>query len=413
MTNVLNLNPQNSEVEKVPSKGKIGKNEKDEPQFSFLSIMQLQLDKLNLNENSENTDLTKEKSKKSVNLTNLNNLSLLGKNKLNVELKNVENLNELKSAKNLQDLVKVANQKGLNIEKIDIQSVKDTNSKSIDTTTTTTITTANNKIVNTKKVETRILEKELNLELDNEKLTISPKIKEEKIAENKNFIANSNSIEKESLKQNIVNNGFSLESLLQKDENVVNKKLKKDKVVTETLEQNKLEKLENIESKKDISLDLKLDTNGKSLAEVEVKNKMVEAKSTINSFANTLKEQVENYKPPIMKLSLSLNPKELGNVDVTLISRGNSIQVNLASNSQAMQLFAQNAAEFKNALASIGFENVQMNFNSNEQSGQNNQNNQNGQNQRAFKYYSDNDLNFSAQELESLSSIDLTIPYYA
>jgi len=91
--------------------------------------------------------------------------------------------------------------------------------------------------------------------------------------------------------------------------------------------------------------------------------KTPQLRQTFNTFAQDFKEQVENYKPPMMKIQMALNPKNLGEVEVTLINRGNNLHVNLTSNtSQTLSLFVQNQAEFKNALVNMGFTNLEMNF---------------------------------------------------
>ena len=90
--------------------------------------------------------------------------------------------------------------------------------------------------------------------------------------------------------------------------------------------------------------------------------KHTEEKQGINQFTNDLKEKMEQYKPPIMRVKMALNPKNLGEVEVTLIHRGNNLHVNITSNTNTMSLFTQNQAEFKNSLVNMGFTNLEMNF---------------------------------------------------
>ncbi len=87
------------------------------------------------------------------------------------------------------------------------------------------------------------------------------------------------------------------------------------------------------------------------------------AKESLKNFASDLKERLENYKPPVTKLTMELHPENMGPIDVTITTRGNNIIVQLTSNPIAINLFAQNQAEFKGNLQNLGFENVQMNFN--------------------------------------------------
>ena len=98
-----------------------------------------------------------------------------------------------------------------------------------------------------------------------------------------------------------------------------------------------------------------------------------DVKKTFNTFAMEFKEKVEAYKAPLMKINMQLSPANLGDVDVTLISRGNNLQVNINSNANTLALFVQNQAEFKNSLVNMGFSDLQMNFGDGkgEQRGQN------------------------------------------
>ena len=95
--------------------------------------------------------------------------------------------------------------------------------------------------------------------------------------------------------------------------------------------------------------------------------KIVDAKVTVRHFAQTLQEQVENYKPPFTRMQLSLDPKDLGSVDVTLVSRGNNLHIQVNSNPTAIGIMATQSNELKNQLVSMGFTDVQMQFNMNQQ----------------------------------------------
>jgi len=63
-----------------------------------------------------------------------------------------------------------------------------------------------------------------------------------------------------------------------------------------------------------------------------------------------------------MKIKMQLSPKNLGDVDVTLINRGNNLHVNINSTPNTIAIFTQNQTEFKNALVNMGFTGLQMNF---------------------------------------------------
>ena len=86
------------------------------------------------------------------------------------------------------------------------------------------------------------------------------------------------------------------------------------------------------------------------------------AKETLRNFTGSLREGINNYKPPLSKLSIELSPEHLGNVEVTLKQRGAQLIVQIHSNPQALQLFMANAQDFKQQLFGIGYENVEMTF---------------------------------------------------
>lgn len=142
---------------------------------------------------------------------------------------------------------------------------------------------------------------------------------------------------------------------------------------------------------------------------LEVKTK--EAAQTMRHFAIDLKEAAENYKPPFTRVTMKLNPEKLGEVEVTLVQRGNNVHVNIQSNNNASVAFlAHNATELKAQLAHQGITNATMNFMSGGENQSQNPQHQHQQHNR-FKAYE------SLQELESaqqeLSALEIILPHYA
>lgn len=129
-----------------------------------------------------------------------------------------------------------------------------------------------------------------------------------------------------------------------------------------------------------------------------------QTKETFSSFSNDLKEKLEQYKPPIMKVQMALNPKSLGEVDVTIINRGSNLHVNITSNTNTMTLFVQNQAEFKNSLVNMGFTNLEMNF-SDQRQGNQNQTKNGSSSQKNFNEEID-DFN------EEANTLELIVPQY-
>jgi flagellar hook-length control protein FliK len=103
-----------------------------------------------------------------------------------------------------------------------------------------------------------------------------------------------------------------------------------------------------------------------------------------------------------MKVQMALNPKALGEVDVTIINRGNNLHVSITSNTNTMTLFTQNQAEFKNSLVNMGFTNLEMNFSDQRQSN----------NEQSKNSSSANKDFFEEVEEETNTSIELIVPQY-
>ena len=91
--------------------------------------------------------------------------------------------------------------------------------------------------------------------------------------------------------------------------------------------------------------------------------KIHEAKTMTRHLAMSLREQVENYKSPFQKLSLTLNPQRLGEVEVDIVKRGNSVKITLSGNAQTINILSANSFELRNQLVNVGLENPTFKFN--------------------------------------------------
>ncbi len=111
--------------------------------------------------------------------------------------------------------------------------------------------------------------------------------------------------------------------------------------------------------------------------------KNITPKETLQHFSQDLKAAMDQYKAPITKLSITLNPHNLGEVEVTLVQRGNNLHINFNSNTNAMNLFIQNQAEFKNSLVNMGFTGLEMNFSD---QGKREQNQNQGKNRSGYGF---------------------------
>lgn len=101
-----------------------------------------------------------------------------------------------------------------------------------------------------------------------------------------------------------------------------------------------------------------------SSTQAQVENRL-SVQNTFLHFSDKLKEALQNYRPPVTKLSLELNPEKLGSVELTIVKRGDNISVQISSSQNALQLFMQNAQEFKNSLSNLGFNDVNLDFKDN------------------------------------------------
>ena len=167
-------------------------------------------------------------------------------------------------------------------------------------------------------------------------------------------------------------------------------------------------KVETLMEKRDIQTVESKDSNDKTVVNTDTKTSLVEKtkdapdlKRTFGTFAQEFKEKVESYKAPLMKIKMELKPAGMGEVDVTLLSRGNNLQVNINSNANTIAMFAQNQAEFKNSLVNMGFSDLQMNFGDGKQKEQNSQEQKNGRN--AF-----NDFD----ETQETDGFEMIVPQY-
>ncbi|MDR1912056.1 MAG: flagellar hook-length control protein FliK [Helicobacteraceae bacterium] len=79
-------------------------------------------------------------------------------------------------------------------------------------------------------------------------------------------------------------------------------------------------------------------------------------------FATRLNEAIENYKPPITRLTIAMNPEGLGEVGVTLITRGDSLIVSSRSAPHTIALLIAHSAEIRQNLAQAGFDRIELQY---------------------------------------------------
>lgn len=236
-----------------------------------------------------------------------------------------------------------------------------------------------------------------NLKNNDQNLNLDKNLNKEIVKDTQNLVSNltqkdfnlnkepkNNNKENKDIKQNFFDQKLNFENLnktqvVQNKENNANFNNNATNKETFTQEQTKTHS-ENVDKN---SLD-ELNSLVKDLNKVTQNNaRNITPKETLQYFSQDLKEAVDQYKAPITKLSITLNPNNLGEVEVTLIQRGNNLHINFNSNTNAMNLFIQNQAEFKNSLVNMGFTGLEMNFSD---QGKREQNQNQGKNRSGYGF---------------------------
>ncbi len=91
-------------------------------------------------------------------------------------------------------------------------------------------------------------------------------------------------------------------------------------------------------------------------------NKSATPKETIKHFTQQLKQEIQEYKPPMSRISMDLFPKELGKVEVIIQKVGKNLKVSVISHNNSLQTFLDNQQDLKNSLNALGFEGVDLSF---------------------------------------------------
>ena len=163
--------------------------------------------------------------------------------------------------------------------------------------------------------------------------------------------------------------------------------------------------------KSDSSQVLKQDnTNAIQTDSLDVKLK--EAKHMIKYLSSDVKDAIDDYKSPFTKLKVQLNPKNLGEIDLTIVQRGKNLRVNITSNNVAISTLSMNINELKMQLSNNGINNATFNFSGNAQGDdqqaqqQNNHRNEQKANEE-YKHFENEEENE-----EILSSLEIIVPQY-
>lgn len=316
-----------------------------------------------------------------------------------LNIKDKKNQDNLNKDNNLKDLIKDSTKQDKNSNKElkdnastqELTNLKDLNKENKD------LNKDFNKELNKNQGDMQGQNK--NLKNNNQNLNLDKNLNKEIVKDTQNLVSNlthltqkdfnlnkelkNNNKENKDIKQNFFDQKLNFENLnktqvVQNKENNANFNNNTNKE-TFTQEQTKTHS-ENVDKN---SLD-ELNSLVKDLNKATQNNaRNITPKETLQYFSQDLKEAVDQYKAPITKLSITLNPNNLGEVEVTLIQRGNNLHINFNSNANAMNLFIQNQAEFKNSLVNMGFTGLEMNFSD---QGKREQNQNQGKNRSGYGF---------------------------
>ncbi|EAI1107082.1 flagellar hook-length control protein FliK [Campylobacter coli] len=321
-----------------------------------------------------------------------------------LNIKDKKNQDNLNKDNNLKDLIKDSTKQDKNSNKElkdnasaqELTNLKDLNKESKDLNKDFNKELNKNQEKNNLNQE-NIQDQNENLKNNNQNLNFDKSLNKEIIKDTQNLVSNltqkdfnlnkepkNNNKENKDIKQNFFDQKLNFENLnktqvVQNKENNANFNNTTTNKETFTQEQTKTHS-ENVDKN---SLD-ELNSLVKDLNKVTQNNaRNITPKETLQYFSQDLKEAVDQYKAPITKLSITLNPNNLGEVEVTLIQRGNNLHINFNSNTNAMNLFIQNQAEFKNSLVNMGFTGLEMNFSD---QGKREQNQNQGKNRSGYGF---------------------------
>ncbi len=263
-------------------------------------------------------------------------------------------INEFKNIKSFKELIKFANSKNLNISKIILSHEKET--KNIP-----------------HFVKPNLPKNKIELKTGNKKSILPKTLKTEKNTQKELLCT---LLQKKTEKTNSQNTKDNLNKHHQKESKNIDTLSSN---ITKKTDQNEIIKIsDTFNDKTQIKENAKKlsdsdNTNVQHSSEQNIiqnlKQNIHKAKESIKHFANNLKEAVENYKPPVSKLSMELHPKELGKVEVTLVHRGDNLQIQINSNNTAVGFMHSQQQELKQNLINMGFTDVNMSFNQNQQQG--------------------------------------------
>jgi len=328
----------------------------------------------------------------------------------------VKNEHEIKQAKTLNEIIKTAKRHNLNPQKIEIETKKQEKpTPKLNPQSQTSINSA--KAILNSHPHISKLTAALNLEIDENRKNIKNIDKKrftslQELLQKNNTDKTDNVIQTSATKSSNTEQEISLTKIFNQLHSNSPKPNQKENIstsITSKLKENEQKNITNSGAEKTLTkvdLNEMIHNDNINKSSEQISQRIIDAKQTIRHFAQTLQEQVENYKPPFTRMQLSLDPKDLGKVEVTLISRGNNLHIQVNSNPTAIGVMAVQGNELRNQLTSMGFTDVQMQFNMGQQQQQQQQQNNRRQMYSANKYIDIDEIP------ENYESLEIIIPQY-
>lgn len=302
--------------------------------------------------------------------------------------------------KKLSDLIKKADELALNLTKINLQTKKE--STSLNNKISENLDLKNNNLKNqidnskisqaqentTNQIKENAAKNTPSPESINKEIAETKPQNENKTDTTKNESKNNNQVaNKDVLKDTL--NGDSKDSkqdspqkqaqnnqtkpestkeTLNNPQNMPDTKMQED-LKPVSFKQNEKKEIKNSDEIKQNNTEKTTDSTNANNIKNEQLQKTFDIKETIRGFVSQLRQEIVNYKPPLSKITLELNPANLGSLEVSITHQGKNIQVQLNANQNTINLFIQNQSDLRAALSQIGYENITMSFSNGSQMG--------------------------------------------
>lgn len=347
--------------------------------------------------------------------------------------------------KSIKGLIKVANEFGIDISKITLQNLKDSSVKSDINIKDQDVKIPVADILAKPKIEQQPLQTVSLKTLLSDKEVLEPKdnsVKEQKTIENPSTIEGGKSVlhqplktllsqkeqkpSQDNIKEHMPNKPISAQVALKgeveskKDDPAPIKTVPNQddmlknllQASSDNIPQESSENLPKENQAKDISVgNSNIIINTKKTTELDVK--INEAKQMVKYLSADIKQVIEEYKPPVSRIKVQLNPQSLGEIELSITQRGKNLFINLSSNNSAINILHSNLNELKTQLNNNGINNATFNFSSTTSDSAGgffqNQKEQHKKASKEYRYFS----NDEQENQEVLDSLEIVVPKYA